>query len=146
MAVPGKLKIQPHVYCYSADLLAASNALAGYLKCKVSKVYLNQFDPEYKTAEIAWLVGHGSKGDTKVGNSTGTFGYTINSISKWLQGPGLNYTNLVDTCCYPNRRKNSQPFGNDYYCTNDNECVTVITAYRDLDSWWDASHMHQYVK
>lgn len=144
MPVPDNLKIKPHVFCYSADLVDASNALAGYLKCKVSMVYDGNFDPEFQTAEIAWLVGHGSKSNTIVGNKDGSFGYKISSISKWLQAADLNYTNLVDTCCYPNMRKRYQTFNDNYYCTNDNQCVFKITGSPDFDTWWDDSNMHQY--
>jgi len=144
MVVPENLKINAHVFCYSPDLFAASEKLAGYLDCKISKVYVGEpYDPQSKTANIAWLVGHGSKTDSKVGNSDGSFGYTIGSICGWLKN--YPYTNLIDTCCDPNKRKRYQTFGDNYYCTNDNQCVEVITSYLSFDSWWDVSNMHQNI-
>ncbi|MDA3613608.1 hypothetical protein [Polluticaenibacter yanchengensis] len=144
MPVPENLMHNCHVFCYSDDLTEASDKLATYLGCKVSKVYKNQFDPQAQTAQIAWLVGHGSKQNTIVGNDDDTFGYKIRDISDWLLIDGREYTHLVDTCCYPNMRKRYQTFGDHYYCTNDNECVQVITAYPTFDEWWDGSHMHQF--
>jgi hypothetical protein len=144
MPVPDILKINAHVYCYSLDLLDASTRLAGDLKCKVSKVYEGHFDPEAQTATVAWLVGHGSKNNTIVGNYEGCHGYKIGDISDWLKSEGRKYEYMVDTCCYPNMRKRYQKFGDKYYCTNDNECVQLITEFNTFDEWWDKSHMHQY--
>lgn len=144
MSVPEKLMSNAHVFCYSPDLLEASEKLAEYLNCSVSKVYEWKWGPGVESATVAWLVGHGNKSNTIVGNDDGSFGYRIRDISEWLKTEGRDYKYLVDTCCYPNRRKSSQTFGHDYYCTNDNECVLVITSYPSFDGWWDASHMHQY--
>jgi hypothetical protein len=142
MSVPEKIKVNPHVFCYSPDLMDASNKLAEYLNCKVSKVYEDHFDLQAETANVAWLAGHGSKNNTVVGNYDGDFGYKIRSICDWLDTGGRNYEYLVDTCCYPNRRKNSQTFNNKYYCTNDNQCVMVITGYDSFNAWWNDSNMH----
>jgi len=142
MAVPDKLKINAHVFCYSSDLVDASNKLAEYLKCEVSKVYNGEFKPESQTATVAWLVGHGYESNEIVGNKDDTFGYTIESISDWLKEEGRKYEYLVDTCCYPNMRRKSQTFGDKYYCTDDDQCVMVITGYDNFDTWWDYSNMH----
>lgn len=145
MAVPEKLKQKAHVFCFSSDLIDASIILAEYLNCEVSKVYDGHFDPEFQTSIVAWLVGHGSKINTIVGNSDGSFGYKISIISEWLKTYKRNYSSLVDTCCYPNMRKRFQLFGHDYYCSDDDMCVQVITSYPSFDNWWDQSHMHQYL-
>ena len=73
MPVPVKLKINPHVFCSSPDLMDASNKLAEYLNCKISKVDEGHFDPESETANIAWLVGHGCKNNCIVGNYEANF-------------------------------------------------------------------------
>lgn len=144
MSVPKELKVKPHVFCYSPDLVDASNTLAGYLKCKVSKVYEGYFDPQSETATAAWLVGHGAKNNTIVGDDSGKFSLKIRSISDWLKSGDPKYQYLVDTCCFPNRRKNSQTFGGNYYSTNDSQCVYVITRSPDFDTWWNKSNMHAY--
>ena len=144
MPVPQILTQNAHVFCYSPDLVDASNTLAGYLNCRVSRVYEGHVDPQSATATVAWLVGHGSKENTIVGNYDDDFGYKIRSICDWLRPPNHVYQYLVDTCCYPNMRKRYQTFGNQYYCTNDNQCVQVITDYPNFDAWWNASNMHQY--
>lgn len=143
MPVPEEVKANSHVFCYSSDLVDASNKLASYLNCKVSKVYSGDFDPQAYKSKTAWLVGHGAVTNTIVGNQTGDFGYKIRSICDWLKEYG--YGILVDTCCYPNTRKRWQTFTPNYFCTNDNECVMVITSYGSFDEWWDSSHMHQHV-
>ena len=142
MPVPAILKREKsHVFCYSRDLIDASNRLAYYLGCEVSTVYDNKFHPDASNAKVAWLVGHGSKYDSKVYHKDADDGIKIGDISDWLLF--RDYTHLVDTCCYPNMRRRYQKFNNDYYCTDDNECVTVITEYNSFDEWWDSSNMHQ---
>lgn len=143
MPVPEIIKPDSHVFCYSEDLLVASNKLAYYLGCKVSKVYEKKCD--VNSYSTAWLVGHGHGTDTIVGDIDGE-GYRIRLISEWLKNnrEGRDYKYLVDTCCSPNRRKRSQTFQHNYYCTDDSNIVKVITDYNGLNDWWDDNDMHQY--
>lgn len=150
MAVPDILKNKKsRVFCYSQDLLDASNKLSLYLGngCDVIKIYNNEQNnlADDKSKAVAWLVGHGDKDNIMVGNNDHSKGYNIDDISDWLIKYGYQY--LVDTCCYPDKRKLYQKFKNQYYCPNDGICVQLITdpQYKTFDSWWDNSKMHQYI-
>lgn len=137
MAVPGDLLQNAHVFCYSSDLSVHTTRLKDALGCGRTNIYGTAPLSNYSGKKIAWLVGHGSEGDTIVGTRVSREGVCITNIIADLASKG--YTHIVDTCCKPNLRRTVETDGLSYYCTEDGYEVDSVNT--TLDAWWDDNKM-----
>lgn len=147
MPKPAKLKTGTHVvFCYTSDLEKASAYLAKLLGCTWVRVLLGKGDVKGVSgvlpalADTAWLVGHGLKGDRRIGTLARGNYVEISVLLDWLVGEG--YSAVVDTCCQPDsRRLTAAEYPLDYYAGPDSVDVYQIQQFKDFDSWWDANKM-----
>lgn len=140
MGVPKELLVNCHVFCYSSDLRKASEDLATRLGCSYSLIYSTGCDINDNAlkAEVAWLVGHGSSSDNKVGTKyQRDKALKITDITTWLNNKNT-YKSIVDTCCQPELRKVNHGFIGNFNCSRDGHLVRVNSDFNTLDLWWDS--------
>jgi hypothetical protein len=159
MSVPGEVttKDEVHIFQYSSDLNKACSELKKRLEFfggEVPLTTINTMDvthtfggdsPE-QNKTIAWLVGHGVVSSYLIGErSYRKFALPIDRIILWLADK--NYSFVVDTCCYPDKRLrvvrslNLTHIG--YYCAPNGQNVSENQDHGDLHDWWDKNGMSQ---
>lgn len=146
MAVPDELIKQAHVFCFANTMNDTSKRLSGFLPSSgityvvPGEKTLILIGAGCKSSKIAWLVGHGMKGTRRVYNDGGICpGMLLSSVIEKLKSWG--YTTIVDTCCEPNSRRQTDMSGLDYWCTTDGQIVGFLSGYENtkagFSKWWD---------
>ena len=153
MGVPVKLKSKAHVYRYSSDLETACTTLQGRLSsgCKYTKITCKKGYASAITGDelfcsgdkVAWLVGHGDKGNLRIGTKTHSAYLDFTTIMDYLVRKGFKV--VVDTCCEPQTRKSEfkKTYKGQvrYFCAPDTHTVTCNEDHLSLDDWWDHNQM-----
>jgi len=149
MSVPSALTVTSdvHIFQYSSDLAGASTKLQerlGGSNAKIAKINTTTTPAGVSGyvagRSIAWLVGHGSSADTKVGTMVSRAkAVEMDNIIAWLSGE--NFTTIVDTCCEPDLRRKCDMKGLTYYCARDGQVVSQNQAHASLDLWWTHNGM-----
>lgn len=149
--VPLNLKSKAHIYRYSQDLDLACTELQSRLNnpCYYTQVEgdkgadkSHSGDDLFKSGDkVAWLVGHGSKSNIKIGDKDHIKYIYFSNIMKWLIQK--KFTIVVDTCCQSQSRKYKfkKDYKNDirYFCVPNSWSTTQNQDYDTLDEWWDAN-------